>query len=250
MKFEDVIISLDGQYVYATQVSIVEGLDFLNVRSLGEAKSYATIASKRPEGSLDVSFYIHGDGAVNSAITGMISEGPKTIKIDQYGSTGAYLESYSFSAQPNSLIEANATFKFFEPIDRNMVPDSTTFPTTTFMHGGKSQPSVSMFNDNLYSFQYNISRSIEPNYLLGGVSTPEYIKVIDTQIQVNIEGSGIGSAIEYPCSSTTNVQIILSDLCSQNSTVINVDDMSISNSSISITPDRDTVGSVSLIKYL
>jgi len=248
ISFKNTPFKINGTQIYATQASLSEKVDYARVEGLGYT-DVGLAQSSRPEGEFSAEFYIR-EGEADFFMT-------KTGLVQLNGAIGGvtfetgYMEEFSLSIEPLSLIKANVKGRFFGPLtwgNPEVTPnDSEIEPDSDFAHGAKS--TIANHADAI-SLSYSVSQSVEPSYVIGSTEIIGF-KYRGGQITVGLGGTGLQTAVDYDCESgEPNVTINLNSICGGELDVISNMGFKVTNSSISVSASEDLVGNMELIKYI
>ena len=255
--FKNTPVWLNGATIHADTASISESVGFEPIPTLG-SQNKKLWASTKPEGEMSFTFLVtNADDGIRS-LTGCV---PVSGSVGGYGFVSGFLTSYSINGEADSLLRGSASFSFFQAIEE--ISGQNDLTEEEYAHGLNTLISTNhvrtvelteefsytvetmFFNDNFYSFDYSISQSITPYFLLGE-SEISSATLTDGSVSISLEGSGLGGAISYPCSDYSTVSIGLKDVCENKLGAIVESGMQVEDSSLALSSDKGLEGSISL----
>lgn len=245
MNFKDIVIELDGHTLLATSVSISEDYSLAPSKSLGiQGDGFGLSANDRKVGSASIQYYLREDDSFLRNKTGISLFNGK-IGTTQFGS--GLLTSYSLKAEPFSIIEVSASVSFYNGISSTLSGSALTGDNFVLMDGENTTADASIgFNNNYLSISYEMSQNFEPTYTIGSVAPESFVRT-NGLISASFDGTGLPSAITWPCPSEIDVEISVGSLCGDTFT-IEVANMKPSSVSLEGRVGDDLVGSATLQK--
>ena len=241
LDFTGCAVNVAGHDLQSSQASISISNSRIPLKQHGTQGSSSQAPQGRIQGSVSISYFITGLDSEMRNLTGI---NVFDVKVGPYNCYSGVLSSYSMSINPYSVVECQMEVDFFGGYNQD--GDLSGIEAGTgYIHGGTSNvESDLIWNNDITSASYKISQNIEPIYRLG-----EYIpygyKRNDGSIQIDIDGTGFGAVLSTPCEGFTSGAINLKGLCSTFTGQIEFSGF-VTNPSVSISPDSEVVGSVTI----
>ena len=192
-SFKNMVTSINGQTYYAESVGLSEGIEIEYFAPMG-TKNYSAFARNRPEGSIDISFYITTGDEISAIESGYAETGFSQIQIGPFSTSRALLNSFSVNSDASSIIRGSLSYQYFEQIESGEVPDQES-ATIIPAHGASSSGHLNEFGaSKILDFDYSFSQSFEVKYSLGN-SEPSNISLSDATRSLNI--TNLISDVDY-----------------------------------------------------
>ena len=260
--FEDV-------FVMANSVQLNDNLPMTEIRRLGREGGYAGRPESPVEGQLSIDF-VYGNMSVD--VDGSTTNSPlkawfdNLIGVVEYvnASVGPYvfksglLTDFSFSSQPNSVVNASVSFVFYNSELSKVTSPSIANPSLTAMghgiHSSGDYSDVSIgLNNHPFSFSYSLSQAFEPTRYAGEVA-PAIVQRRDGQIVIQVEGDDLGNGLTTSANSLCKESIdgamfAISGLCGNNFKEEYPVEGYIQDRDISVSEGDVVRGSLSIIDY-
>jgi len=206
--FKNMSTSVNGQAYYAESVNVSESIQIEYFSAMG-TKNYSAFPTKKPEGSISMSFYITTGEEINAIESGYANTGFSSIQVGPFSTDYALLNSFSVSSDPNSIIKGDATYSYYGQINSGQVPDQMN-DTIVPAHGAASIDSMEDFGANrILDFNYSFSQSFDVKYSLGSPS-PSKVTMTDATRSMSI--NNLISDTDYEKTNLTGA----SGLCNNN----------------------------------
>lgn len=262
--FKNMPVSIDGVGYYAESVDFSESIGIEEFSALGTKQSYY-FPSTKPEGSVNVSFYITSANEITN-IQNQYSETSFTnLSIGPFTLANSLLSSFSIAGDSQSLIKGSVSYTYYGQMQKGATPSHTNAEIKP-AHGAASTASMQNFGySDLLNFDYNFSQSFDVQYQIGG-STPS--KVIFNEGTIELQIEGLISDVDFTKTNLTGVnalcdgsaaeegfyqregQINLKNLCQNSVGAINVDGF-VQERSMSVEPGGEVVERVKITeKYV
>lgn len=199
-----------GVFVLANSAQVNDSISLAEIRQLGREGASSARAAAPVEGSVSVDF-VYGDLTVS--VDGETYEAPRKawfdnltgtieyvdLEVGPYAFKSGLLTNFSFSSEPNSMVNASAEFIFYNAElskSTSAVVDNPSFVEEghgVYSSGAFSDASIGM-NNHPFSFAYNLSQNFEVSRYIGEVA-PALVRRTDGQVSVDIEGDDLGAAL-------------------------------------------------------
>jgi hypothetical protein len=248
INYQNVAVSVAGSTLLANSASFSFNAPIEAIRSLGQRNSVADIVNGPIEGTLNIDYIITGANHPGKTISDNIIAGtytPVSVSIGGRVFQSGYLNSYSLSAEQNSIINASISFNVYGPLTVTGMTTSSpgNLTTNTIAHGANSTISTEA---NSTSFEYNFNVNWEPIYILNS-SSPTSVIFTSAEETLNIRGPNIGKTVQTcPANITANASI--GALCGSNLFSITMSNAKIQSSESSVNVNGFVEGSYVLIK--
>ena len=194
LKYEDVLVQVDGQSVFAQNASIDVNAPVEPVRLFnGTIHRYAP--AQAPKGTLTFNHYLTGSLASFLNVTG-ISESSVAGTFGGLTFSDAYLTSLSFSVRPYEPINVQSSFDIYGSFSNSVSSSNDTeLNKVKYSHAAKSFVGGLPTNINhTVSFNYSMEAVRSPVFL-AGETTPTRVTKENIDINMSIAGDNIGSNI-------------------------------------------------------
>ncbi len=194
LKYEDVLLKVAGESIFAQQASINVNTSLQPVRLIdGTVHRYAPTNGAR--GTLSFSHYLTGSIASFLDVTG-VAETSTNGSFGGLTFDNAYLKSMRFQVQPYAPILVESSFDFYGSFSSNISSShDTELAKDKYSHSIKSFVAGTPSNMNhTLSFNYSVQAARNPVYL-AGETTPTRVTKEATNIQMSIQGDNIGGNI-------------------------------------------------------
>ena len=186
LKYEDVLIKIAGESIFAQSASINVSAAVSPVRLVdGTVHRYAP--ANGAKGTLNFSHYLTGSLASFLDVTGVAETAVA-------GSFGAL----SFDVQPYAPILVESSFDFFGSFSNNISSSyDAELAKTKYSHAIKSFVAGTPSNMNhTATFNYSMKANRGPVFL-AGETVPTRVTKEQTDISMSIRGDNIGTNINY-----------------------------------------------------
>ncbi len=196
LKYEDVLIKVAGESIFAQSASINVSAAVSPVRLVdGTVHRYAPANGAR--GTLSFSHYLTGSLASFLDVTGVA----ETAVAGSFGGltfNNAYLNGLSFDVQPYAPILVESSFDFFGSFSNNISSSyDAELAKTKYSHAIKSFVAGTPSNMNhTATFNYSMKANRGPVFL-AGETVPTRVTKEQTDIAMSIRGDNIGTNINY-----------------------------------------------------
>jgi len=196
LKYEDVLIQVAGESVFANKASIKVSAPVEPVRLFdGSIHRYAPTEAAR--GTLSFSHYLTGSIASFLDVTG-VSEASVAGSFGGLTFGKAYLTSLAFSVKPYSPILINSEFDIYGSFSSSV---SSSYREDLFKPNQKYSHAIKSFVAGLPSninhtlnFDYSMQANRNPVFL-AGETIPTRVTKEDTNINMSVVGNNIGTNI-------------------------------------------------------
>lgn len=196
LKYEDVLIEVAGESVFAESASINVATNLEPARLTdGTIHRYAPLRGM--VGGLSFSHYLTGSLASFLDVTG-VSEAAVVGSFGGLTFGNAYLSSLSFSVEPYSPILVRSSFDFYGSLS-NSVSSSydADLAKTKYSHAIKSFVAGTPSNINhTVSFEYSMEAKRNAVFL-AGETTPTRVTKEGVDITMDIKGDNIGNNLTF-----------------------------------------------------
>jgi hypothetical protein len=196
LKYEDVLIEVAGESVFASEASINVSASLEPVR-LADGTVHRYAPSNGMQGQLSFSHYLTGSLASFLDVTG-VSEAAVVGTFGGLSFGDAYLNSLSFSVEPYSPILVESSFNFYGSLSNSISSSyDVDLEKTKHSHAIKSFVAGTPANMNYnISFDYSMKAQRNP-VLLAGETTPTRVTKQAVDINMNIVGDNIGNNLTF-----------------------------------------------------
>lgn len=262
--FKNMPVSIDGQTYYAESVDFSESIGIEEFSALGTKQSYYFPSSK-PEGSVNVSFYITNSNEVTNIQNQYSETGFVNVQIGPFTLQNSLLNSFAIAGNSTTLIKGSVSYSYYGQMQKGVTPSHATAEIKP-AHGAASTASMQNFGySGLLNFDYNFSQSFDVQYQIGG-STPS--KVVFNEATIDLQIEGLISDVVFDKTNLTGTnalcdgsaaeegfyqrqgQINLKNLCENNVGTININGF-VQERSMSVEPGGEVVEKVKITeKYV
>ena len=202
------ITSVGEQRYYAESVSLSESINIEYFAPMG-TKNYSAFPASKPEGSIDISFYITTGSELETIKSGYADTGFCNIQVGPFSTNQALLSSFSVSADASNIIKGSLSYSYYGQIESGSVPDQSGASIIP-AHGAASSGSLGGFGaSEILSFEYSFSQSFDVKYSLGSVSPS---KIVMTDAARSLSINNLISDVDYEKTNLTGS----SGLCDNN----------------------------------
>ena len=197
IKYNNVKLDLNGQSVYANDVSLSFSSNLKPVYLSDDRSSFAFKGSQDSSSSISVSYYLTGADPLKNHISDDPTSG---INGDFCGLTfeSGYLSSYSINVNQFSKVEVNADINIYGDLAGKFVKQKRTETGLKFLDSSNcviGHTGVSP-EDNLKSLSYSYSANFAAKYVAGKIK-PAEIRTLEKKVSVDISHYNTGSNIPY-----------------------------------------------------
>jgi len=196
LKYEDVLIQVNGESIFANKASIQVSAPVEPVR-LFDATVHRYAPVSAPRGTLSFSHYLTGSIASALDVTG-VSEAAVAGTFGGLAFSKAYLTRLDLSVRPYSPILVNSSFDIYGSFSSSTSPsyrEDLFKSDRKYSHGIKSFVAGLPSNINhTLSIDYSMEANRNPVFL-AGETTPTRVTKEDTNINMSIVGNNIGTNI-------------------------------------------------------
>jgi len=228
--------SFEDIFIMANSITINDQLPIAQIRRLGREGAYAGRAESPVQGQLSIDF-VYGEMSV--FVDGVKIYSPSKSWFDNltgkveyidafigpYQFSSGLLTDFSFSSEPNSIVNTSIGFVFYNSelskLDSPVIEQQyfSGVGHGVYSSGDFSDPTIGS-NQNSFSFSYNLSQGFEPVRYAGQVS-PAIIKRTDGEITFNIQGddlaNGLTTSPDSLCKDRINeANFFITGLCNNN----------------------------------
>jgi|TARA_B100000902_G_C27278579_1_gene900313 hypothetical protein len=196
LKYEDVLLKVAGESIFAQQASINVSTSLEPVRLIdGSIHRYA--ASNGARGTLSFSHYLTGSIASFLDVTG-VAETSTNGSFGGLTFDNAYLKSMQFQVQPYAPILVESSFDFYGSFSNSIsASHDVELAKDKYSHAIKSFVAGTPSNMNhTLSFSYAVNAARTPVYL-AGETVPTRVTKEATNIQMTVQGDNIGTNINH-----------------------------------------------------
>lgn len=257
LNYQNVGVSITPPNGSATQLqannaSISFSVPIEPIRSLGQSQAIDSISNGPAEGTLSIDYVIINNDPGHGIFTTYVNStspnnvGGTSVTIGGRTFSNAYLNSYSLSAEPNSIINASLSFTVYESSNvANLInSQNSSLNNPQIAHGSNSN--ITNVADAI-GFEYNASITWEPVYVLNSFDA-SLINYGGAQETMTVRGHNLGKAVS-PCASTENATVNIKAICDGASiNVITIQDAKIQDSELSVQAGGFVEGSYTLVK--
>lgn len=256
IHFKNMKALIDNQSYYAESIEISESININYFSPLG-TKSYGTIPSKPPEGTVNINFYLTTGTEIDVIESGYANTGFSQIQAGPFQLDKALLNSFSVDGSSNSVIKGSASYTYYGQMTSGSIPtkDSATIIPA---HGASSSGNFGELGiSGVLDFNYSYSQDFNVKYSLSssGPNKVEFIGgskqltlnsvISDTDLEKsNLSGEG-GICISNSGISGRQASVGLYNLCQDH-----VGDLTISgyitSRSISTNPGSEIVQNINV----
>ncbi|MAH47583.1 hypothetical protein CMI37_17310 [Candidatus Pacearchaeota archaeon] len=195
LRYEDVLLQVNGESMLATSASVGVGADTVPVRLIdGSLHRYAPQGGIR--GQLSFQHYLTGALPSFLNVTG-VTEDTVAGSLGGITFSNAYLTSSSFSVSPYSPVLVNSTFDIYGPLGGSITSNyDAELKRSEYSHGIRSFVNGlgGQINTTL-SFNYSVKADRTPVYLIGD-TLPDRVAKQEVEIHMALRGNSIGSQLE------------------------------------------------------
>jgi hypothetical protein len=165
-SYKDVKIQIGGQELYCTNMSISYSAEVTSSYDTRSIYSNKYLPSNSPAGVVDFSYYLTGLDPLVDSVKNHTS--PLAFSLGGYTFSSGYLTKYDLQLAPNAYALTNAGLSFYERIDSNFVPASSSLKEIDFLRVGDIRLSDNSYisEDEVVSFSYNYNISHTPVYVV------------------------------------------------------------------------------------
>lgn len=248
ISFKNTPFSINGNMIYALSATLTENVEYQRVEGLGRS-NIDLVQQSRPNGSFSADFYLtSGDVDFWMSKTGAVR---LTGQIGEIKFTEGYLNQFSFSIEPLSLIKGTIAGNFYQSLNWGSPyvdkVDISGLAGTGLAHGAKS---IIVNHGDAFSFNYSVLQTVEPHFAIGETGILGY-RYLGGEISVQIEGTGLQGAVDYNCSNNNpEIEVNLNSLCGGNLGAISQEGFKVISSEIQVSESSDIVGKIELKRYI
>lgn len=262
--FKNMPVSIDGQAYYAESVDFSESIGIEEFSALGTKQPYYFPSSK-PEGSVNVSFYITSSSEITNIQDQYSETGFINLQVGPFTLQNSLLNSFSIEGDSTTLIKGSASYTYYGQMQKGSTPSHSTAEIDP-AHGAASTAAMEGFGySDLLNFNYNFNQSFDVQYQIGG-NAPS--KVIFNEATIELQMQGLISDVDFSKTNLTGAnalcdgsadeegfyqrqgQINLKNLCQGNLGTINIDGF-VQERSMSVEPGGEVVEQVKVTqKYV
>jgi len=207
--FKNMITSINGQNYYAESVGLSESVSIEYFSAMG-TKNYSAFPTSKPEGSIDIDFYITTGEELNVIESGYAVTGFSSIQIGPFFTDQALLSSFSVNSDATSIVRGSLSYSYYGQIQSGEVPDQSGASIIP-AHGAASSGSLQDFGvSRTLNFDYSFDQSYDVKYSLGSVS-PTRVSLVEATRSLSIDH--LISDVDYEKTNLTGS----SGLCYDNS---------------------------------
>ena len=164
-SYKDVKMQINGQELYCSDMDVSYGVEITSAYNIKSIYSHEFNPSRSPAGNVSFNYYLTGvDPLVNNINNHTL---PIQFFLGGYAFNSGYLTSYKLEASPNSYLKIGAGLSFFESIENDFEPSSSTLTETDFLKAGdiRLTNNAYLLEDEIMSLGYNYSIKIDPVYV-------------------------------------------------------------------------------------
>mgnify|MGYP006892409158 CR=1 FL=1 len=175
------ITSVGGQNYYAESVGLSESINIEYFAPMG-TKNYSAFPTSKPEGSIDIDFYITTGSELENIESGYANTGFCTIQVGPFSTNQALLSSFSVSSDASSVIRGSLSYSYYGQINSGELP-AQSGASITPAHGAASSGSLEDFGaGKILSFDYSFSQSFDVKYSLGSANPSQVVMTDATRL--------------------------------------------------------------------
>jgi hypothetical protein len=165
-SYKDVKIQIGGQELYCANVSLSYEANVTSSYDTRSIYSNKYLPSDSPAGNVDFSYYLTGLDPLVASIKNHSS--PLAFSLGGYVFSSGYLSKYDLQLSPNSYAVISAGLSFYERINSNFTPSSSSLKEIDFLKVGDIRLSDNSYlsEDSIVSFNYNYSIPHTPVYVV------------------------------------------------------------------------------------
>lgn len=212
VSYQNIAVSVGGATLVATSASVSFEVPLEGVRALGSPKAIATIPNGPEQGTLNISYILTSSDPINTIFNSIIAS-PSTyngssVSIGGIVNSAAFLTSHSLNGEPNSVINASATFTVFGPGGGPFGAGAAgAVLNENIGHGSASTLTIA----NAIGFDYSASLEFQPLYILGS-SLPQAVTFAGGSQSMTLRGNNIARVVNA-CPTKETVTINVAALC-------------------------------------
>jgi len=196
LQYNNINLSVNSSYLLCDSITLSESSQQKPIYTFLNKSIYDSVPTTL-KNSISISYYMEPDNEPNYPIVTSIVDNttipqPSIINIGNIFITG-YLNNYSLSLTPNSLIKASATFEIYYPFTGNLIPqleaDSLLYDVNNssgvshYWSAQLSSGTNPISNNNVLQLDYSASINLNPIYSIGN---PYPVQIYIQNIQENI----------------------------------------------------------------
>ena len=164
--YKNLKTTIDGQDYYAESVSMSESIDIEYFSPLGTKSSY-TFPSNKPEGQVDMTFYLTTGSEISNIEDQYANTGFVALSVGPFSADNALLNSFSVQGSANNIIKASASYTYYGQMSSGSSPSKQSIEIKP-AHGAASTTSLLNIGiSDIVEFDYSFSQSFEVKYSLG-----------------------------------------------------------------------------------
>jgi hypothetical protein len=196
LKYEDVLIEVAGESVFAAEASINVSAS-LEAARLTDGTIHRYAPTNGLVGQLSFTHYLTGSLASFLNVTG-VSESAVVGTFGGLSFSNAYLNSLRFSVQPYTPILVESSFNFYGSFSNSISSNyDTDLEKTKHSHAIKSFVAGTPSNMN-HTISFDYSMEAQRNAVfLAGETTPTRVTKEGVNINMNIRGNDIGNNLTF-----------------------------------------------------
>tara|TARA_X000001036_G_scaffold300940_1_gene280015 strand:- start:2001 stop:2864 length:864 start_codon:yes stop_codon:yes gene_type:complete len=184
-SFKNMIASVNGQNYYAESVGLSESISIEYFAPMG-TKNYSAFPTSKPEGSIDITFYITTGNELDAIKSGYAETGFSTVEIGPFHTSRALLDSFSVSSDASNIIRGDLSYTYYGQIESGTVPPKSGASIIP-AHGAASSGSLEDFGaSRILSFNYSFNQSFDVKYSFGN-KNPSSVSMTDATRSLSIE---------------------------------------------------------------
>ena len=201
------ITSVNGQTYYAESVGLSESISIEYFAPMG-TKNYSAFPTSKPEGSIDITFYITTGDELAAIESGYAETGFSDIQIGPFSTDQALLNSFSVNSDASNIIRGSLSYSYYGQIQSGEVPPESG-ATIVPAHGAASSGSLEDFGaSKIISFDYSFSQSFDVKYSLESTS-PSKITMTDATRSLSMDN--LLSDVDYEKTNLTGASGLCDD---------------------------------------
>lgn len=201
VHFKNMLASIASQDYYAESIDISENIDIQEFSALGTKSSYA-FPINRPEGTININFYITSGVEISNIESQYAETGFVQVEAGPFVLKNALLNSFSIQGDATSMIKGSVSYNYYGQMESGSTPSKGTAEIVP-AHGAASSGSLLDFGANqLLDFNYNFDQSFEVQYVLG---SNDPAKVIFNEATKQLDISNLISDMDFPKTNLTGV---------------------------------------------
>ena len=210
IKYNNVKLDLNGQSVYANDVSLSFSSNLTPVYLSDDRSAFTFKGAQDSSSEISTSYYITGADPLKNHINDDPISG---ISGDFCGLTfkSGYLSSYSVQVDNFSKLQINANIKIYDDLAGTFTKQKRTETGLKFLdasdcvinHTGVTE------EDNLTSFSYQYSAAFANKYVVGKIK-PVEVRTLQKNIKADVSHYNTGVNIEYS-GEEASINLVLKD---------------------------------------